>query len=291
MAAHLDTSWYHIRRSPYQALAAIVIIVLTFLTISVFTLLIFGSYNIINFFESRPQVQIYFKVDAKKENIDAVQHQLEATGKISKIKYVSKEDALNIYKAQNKNDPLLLELVTADILPASLDISTYNIHDLQSVVEAVKNLPIIDKIGYQQDVINKLISWTDSIRKIGIVIILVLGIESLLIMTTIIGIKISQRKDEIEIMRLIGATNTYISWPYVYEGVFYGVIGTIIGWSIAVGALLYYTPAIIASGVLRGIPLLPVSPVFLLELLGAEIAMAIMLGILSSIFAVSRYLD
>lgn len=287
----MTTTWHHVRRSPYQTLAAILIVVLTFLTISVFAFLIFGSYKIVNFFESRPQVQIYFKPDTKQADIDTVRKQLVNTGKIAKISYLSKQDALNIYKQQNKNDPLLLELVTADILPASLDVSTFNIHDLPSVVDAVKNLPIINTIGYQQDVVQKLTSWTDAVRRIGLIIIFVLAIESILIMTTIIGIKVSQRREEIDIMRLIGATNWYISWPYLYEGIFYGLVGTIIGWGISTAVLVYYTPVLQASEFLKGIPLFPVKPIFLVELLGAEILIAIGLGIFSSLIAVSRYLD
>ena len=122
-------------------------------------------------------------------------------------------------------------------------------------------------------------------------IIFILGIEALLIMTTIISIKISQRREEIEIMRLIGATNWYISTPYVYEGIFYGIVGTVIGWSVTIAALFYYTPAIVASDFLKGIPLLPANPLFLLALLGAELIIAMFLGIFSSLFAVSRYLD
>jgi cell division transport system permease protein len=291
MAAHMTTTWHHVRRSPYQALAAIMIIMLTFFTISVFAFLVIGSYKLINFFESQPQVQIYFNPDTKKEDIDAVAKQLQATGKIAKIKYFSKQDAFSIFKNMNKDDPLMMELVTPDILPPSLDVSTINITDLSSIVDSVKNLPIVHKIGYQKEIVQKLTSWTDVIRKMGLVIIVILGVESLLIMTTIIGVKISQRKEEIEIMRLIGATNIYISYPYVYEGMFYGVVGAVIGWSIAATALMYYSPAILASGFLKGIPLLPVNPLFLLELLAIEVTITILLGVFSSSLAVSRYLD
>ena len=110
-------------------------------------------------------------------------------------------------------------------------------------------------------------------------------------MTTIISIKISQRREEIELMRLIGATNMYISSPYVYEGIFYSIAGTIVGWGIACAGLLYYTPAIVASNLLKDISLLPVDPLFLLQLLVAELIIAVLLGIFSSSVAVGRYLD
>ncbi len=92
-------------------------------------------------------------------------------------------------------------------------------------------------------------------------------------------------------MRLIGATNWYISTPYVYEGIFYGIVGTVIGWTVTIASLFYYTPSIVASDFLKGIPLLPASPLFLAGLLGAELIIAMFLGIFSSLFAVSRYLD
>jgi len=289
--ATFTTTWHHVRRSPYQAFAAILIMVLTFLTVSLFALLLFGSYKIISYFETKPQVEIFFKDEAKKENIDAIKNQLQASGKIANIKYVSKEEALAIYKEQNKNDPLLLELVTADILPASIEVSTYNIQDLTGVVDAVKNLPIVDKIGYQPDVVKKLTSWTDALKKAGIIIIVILAVESVLVMTTIIGIKISRKREEIEIMRLIGATNWYISLPFLYEGIVYGIIGSLAGWGIANGLIWYYTPAIANSDFLKGIPVLPFDQIFLLELLGIETGIAIVLGIFSSIIAVYRYLE
>jgi len=116
----LAISWTHIRRSPYQALAAILTMFLTFLVSGAFGLTVATSLLVLQYFESKPQATVFFKDSAEKEQIDALKTTLEATGKIAGIKYVSKEDALLIYKEQNKNDPLLLEMVNADILPASL---------------------------------------------------------------------------------------------------------------------------------------------------------------------------
>lgn len=288
MARHTTTAWFHIRRSPYQALAAILIMMVTFLTISVFTILIFGSQKVISYFESKPQVTAFFQDTASQNQIDALESQVQATGKVSSIKFISKQQALDIYKEQNKNDPLLLELVTADILPASLEISTYSIDDLPLIATAVKNSPIVQEVVFQKDVVNTLTTWTSAIRKIGIALIVILGLVSVFIMVTIIGIKISQKRDEIEIMRLIGATDWYISFPFVYEGIFYAIIGAFVGWFIASGALLYMTPFL--ETFLKGIPVLPVSPLFFLELLGGEILLAVLLGSVSSMIAVSRYL-
>lgn len=288
MKQHLKTSWHHIRRSPYQTVAAILIMTLTFFVISVFTFVILGSSKIISYFESKPQVTAFFKEEAKQEDIDVLKNELERMEQVARVLFVSKEEALKIYTEQNKDDPLLLDLVTADILPASLEISTVKIEDLVQISEMLKKSPHVSEVVFQKDVVSTLTSWTNAVRKIGIALIISLSLVSLFIMATIIGIKISQKKDEIEIMRLLGATSWYVRWPFIFEGIFYGVIGAFLGWLIASLGLWYSTPFL--SSFLWGIPLFPIPYLFFAELLGAEILFAIILGSLSSFLAVLRYL-
>lgn len=288
MKTHLRTTWHHVRRSPYQALAAIMIMVVTFLAVSVFTILILGSSKVINYFESKPQVTAFFKDEAKQEDIVALEKQLESTGQVASVKYVSKQEALQIYKEQNKSDPLLLDLVTADVLPASLEISTVQLSDLQNISAELKNNPSVQEVVFQKDVVSTLTKWTNAIRYIGLGLIIVLSAVSILIMTTIVGIKISQKKEEIEVMQLLGATKWYISWPFVFEGIFYGLVGASVAWFVSSLALILATPYL--DMFLHGIPVLPVPWYFYAGLLGGEFLFAILLGMISSMLAVSRYI-
>jgi cell division transport system permease protein len=288
MMKAIKTAWKHMRRNPYQALAAICIMSLTFLAISVFAFIVLGSSVVIHHFESQPQVTTFFKDEAQQTEIDALKQNLEQTGKIASIRFVSKKEALKIYKEQNKKDPLLLDLVTEDILPASLEISTNKLEDLESISTTLKASPIISEVVYQKDVIQTLTTWTNAIRIIGLTLIAVLSLVSVFIMMTVIGFKVSQKRDEIEIMKLLSATNWYIRWPFILEGVSYGIIGTIIGWLIASIGLFWATPYL--QTFLKGISLLPVSPLFLVALLGGELLIAISLGMVASSLAVLRYL-
>jgi len=282
------TTWRNIRRSPYQAFAAVFVMTLTFLFISFFTFLLYGSSKAINYFESRPQVTAFFKNEVKKENINSLKNDLMATNKVANIKFVSKEDALKIYREQNKDDPLLLELVTADILPASLEISTTKLEDLSAINNMLKDSPLVSEVVFQKDVVSVLTSWTNALRSIGLGLIVVLSLVSIFVMVIIIGVKISQKKQDIEIMRLIGASGWYIRWPFIFEGIFYGVTGAVLGWLISTSALWYATPFL--SSFLKGIPIFPLPLVFLLGLLGTEMLVAIILGTLASFLAVLRYL-
>lgn len=282
------TTWRNIRRSPYQAIAAITIMLLTFLAVSFFTILLFGSSRVISYFESKPQVTAFFKNETKQSQIDELKNKIQSTGKVSTIKFLTKQDALKIYREQNKNDPLLLDLVTADILPASLEISTLKVEDLGGVSETLKSSPYIQEVIYQKDVVSTLTQWTNGLRKFGLLIIFVLSFASILIMMMIVGIKISQKKEDIEIMRLIGATNWHIRWPFILEGIFYGVFGAFLGWAISSAGLLYATPFF--ADFFRGIPIFPVSWIFYLGLLGGELVLAGLLGVVASYLAVLRYL-
>ncbi len=287
--AFLSTAWHHTRRSPYQAFAAVFIIMQTFFVVSVFSFLIFGSAQMIHYFESLPQITAFFTNQAKQENIQGLEDQLKTTGKISKMHFISKQDALSIYQRMFKNDPLLLEFVTADVLPASLEISTTNIGDLDSISRILKDSSLVKEVVYPQDIVANLTKWTNAIRKIGTALIAVLALDSIFLMIIIIGIKIAQKKEEVEIMRLLGATNWYIRWPFIIEGMLYGIVGAFFGWCFAALSLWYAMPFL--SSFVGNAPIIPSSPLILLgELLGVEFLLSILLGALASFMAVFRYL-
>jgi len=288
MKQHLKTAWKHIRRSPYQSLAAVLIMFLTFLIATIFTLVAGGSQIVLRYFESRPQVTAFFKDEATAGQIDTLKAKLIQTGKVEETKFISKEEALQIYREQNKDEPLLLEMVTANILPASLEVSIKNIIDIDQVAGVLKNDTTVEEVVFQEDVVEALYRWTGSIRKIGIGLISVLSLVSFLIILVIIGMKITIRKSEIEILQLIGASNSYIRAPFVLEGIIYGVGGAVLAWGLSYILLLYATPFIIKF--LVGIPVLPVSYYFMLIVLGIEMLAGFIIGSLGSFIAVRRYL-
>jgi len=288
MKQHFKTVWKHIRRSPYQSLAAVLIMFLTFFIATVFTLVAGGSHIILRYFESKPQVTAFFKDEINTQQIDTLRAELVQTGKVEETKFISKEEALQIYREQNKDEPLLLEMVTANILPASLEVSIKNITDIDQVAGILKNDSIVEEVVFQEDVVEALYRWTGSIRKIGIALIGVLSLVSFLIILVIIGMKITIRKSEIEILQLIGASNAYIRAPFVLEGIFYGVSGAVIAWGLSYILLLYATPFIVKF--LVGIPVLPVPYYFMLIVLGIEMLAGLIIGSLGSFIAVRRYL-
>lgn len=285
---HFKTAWQHITRAPYQALSAVSIMTLTFFIASVFVSIAFASQVILHYFETRPQVTAFFKDQVTQDQVEALKTRLTQNAEVSQVKYVSKDEALNIYRDQNKNDPLLLEMVTANILPASLEVSTVDLTSLKQVAQTLKEQPGVEEVIFQEDVVTSLSAWIRALRIGGAGLVGFLVMISFLTVMVIIGMKVALRKNEIEILRLIGASSWYVRAPFILEGMIYGVGGAVTAGIFTYLLILYSTPFL--TSFLAGIPLLPVSPLFIAGLFLSLIISGAIIGSLSSLIATRRYL-
>lgn len=290
MIKPLKTALARIRRSPYQAFAAISIMSMTLFLASVFTLVAVGSDVVLKFFETRPQINAYFKQDyvPTSQEVSRITSQLESTGLVDEVKYVSKEEALKIYKQYNQSDPLLLEAVTPQMLPASIEVSAKDPNNLRELSELLKQEVNVNDVRFAEDIVTNLTKWTRSVRIVGISLVSANVFITFIIILLIIGIKVAGRRDEINILQLVGASSRYIAAPFIWEGIVYGVIGAICAWGASYILLLYSTPFLVTF--LAGIPILPVPVEFMLELLAAEMALGIVVGGLGGYFAAKRYI-
>jgi cell division transport system permease protein len=125
---------------------------------------------------------------------------------------------------------MLTEMVTASILPASVEVTVSDPKILEQIYQnyATKT-NIVDEIIYQKDIINTLLDWTNTIRRGGIAITAIVILITFFSVASIIGMKTTNRKDEIKISRLLGASSWYVKKPFLLEGIFYGFIGSLIG--------------------------------------------------------------
>lgn len=283
----LQTTLQHIRRSPYQSLAAIFMTTITFFIVSVFALVVLGAHSMLGYFESRPQVTAFFKDDILMADIDLLKKNIGDAVQVDAMQYISKDDALEIYKKQNTDNPLLLEMVTADILPASLEVSAKNVKDLETIATLMQKNNSVEEVVFQKDVIDTLRKWLGGVRLTGIVLSSLLIFASLTTIIIILGLKFTARKTEINTLSLLGATNWYIRGPFVTEGIIYAVSGAIIGWGMSYLTLLYLTPNIIAF--MQDITILPVPIWVIMAMLGSEVLLACIIGALASLIATRRY--
>ncbi|MFC1627176.1 cell division protein FtsX [Patescibacteria group bacterium] len=286
----IEKTLTQIRRSPFQNLAAVMTMTLTLLVIAVFLLISFGSIKILKYFESAPQVIAFFKPgeDLSDAQIVNIKAQLETTGKLNDFRYVSTREAEAIYKEKNKDNPLLLELVDYNILPASIEISGNELIDLIELKKILEVQEGVDDVVFYEEIVSSLSNWINSVKSLGIGVVSYLTLESVLVILVIIGMQIASKREEIEIQRLLGATSKFIKTPFVIAGVLYGLVGSFLAWGISYLILLYSTPFL--ASWLQDIPLLPVPFWFMLALLGAELVFGAMIGAIGGLVATQRFL-
>lgn len=283
------TTWHHIRRSPIQSLTALILMIFSFMLVSLFIFFNSGLSKVLLYLETKPEITIFIKDSLDKTAIDNLQKDLASYQNVKEIKFISKEKALEIYKQQNKNEPKLTEMVTANILPASFEITVTDPKALENIYQnyATKT-DIVDEIIYQKDIINSLLDWTNIIRKSGLIITIIIFLISFFSVSTIIGMKITNRKEEVKISRLLGASKFYVKKPFLLEGIFYGVIGSFIGSTIILG-ILYYIRITINS-FFKPVVFIPNDLIFYGQVILVQIFLGFIIGFFSSYIGVRRYI-
>lgn len=274
-------------RSPYQSMAAIMVVTLSLFLICASLFMGLGLQTILKYFESKPQVSAFLRDEIKTQEIDLLKTKISSLGGIKGIEYISKESALEIYQQQNKDKPQLLEMVTAKTLPASLEVSTDSLEGLKKVAELLKQEPMVEDVIFQEDIVSSLSNWVATVRTLALVFGGYLFSMSILVVLVIVGMKISQRRDELEIFKLLGASNWYIKWPFLFEGMVYGTVAAVISWISAYIIILIETPYL--SSFLQGIITFPLSPATTLPILGGLVLTGLVIGLIGSWAAVARF--
>lgn len=278
-----------VRRNPYNALGAILVMYLTFFVGGIFILVSLASTVIIHYYETRPNITGFLKDDTTTTQIESLKSNVQKIASVTKVKYVSKDDALQIYKERNKNEPALLEFVTSDILPSSVEISSNNITDFEKIASTLKNEPQVAKVVYYQEIINTLIKVTSTVRIVGLAIITFLLLTSVTVTLVVIGLNISLHKEEIEIMKLVGATKSYVRTPFLMEGIFYGFVSAIL--AVLSLAIAYPFISPLLEKAFSPIPLFPTGPLVFLYILAAEMFLGFLIGSIGAWIATSKYLE
>ncbi len=285
----LNTTWHHIRRSPFQSLTAILVIWMTFFFGSLFAFTSDGFNNVLKNFETKPEITIFLKDGLDKQTVESIQAELSSYPDIREIKFISKDKALDVFKELNKDNPLILQTVTASVLPASFEVSANDPKVLSQIAQNfTPKTNVVDEIIYQKDIINSLLNWTDIIRKTGLIVISSLSSIAFLLIFAIIGMKITNRKEEVNISRLLGATKKYVKTPFLLEGIFYGFFGSMFGMIFATALAIYFSSQI--NQFFLPITFVSLDYIYYLKIFLIEILLGSLMGLLASWFGVRRYI-
>lgn len=228
MIKQFKNLWANIKREKLMAITNVIVMSVTFLTLGVFISLIFFTQTAIKHLEEQAQITMFFEDGFSEQNILELKNKLENDRRVLKVEYISKNDALKIFMEINRNEPILLESISANILPASLEVKAKKISELKTLAEEYAKTDGVEEIKYFKDVVDKFNYWTKIIYISGIALLTVFFAISFSVIIVTIRLTIQSKGTELEILKLVGATDAYVKTPLIYQGVFFGLLSALI---------------------------------------------------------------
>jgi len=275
---------------------AIVTIFLSLLVIGVFMVTSLVIERVVRSIESQVSITIFLADDAAESDINALTNFISSLPEVSAVSYVSKEQALENFKEMVNVG--IVEQLDGNPLPASLDIELGNPEQVEAVALTIQSEPVFarvvdnpqnpsDSIRYGQQIVKQLFAVTDIIRIVCIVLVVMLIFVALVFINNTIRLAILARRKEIAIMRLVGASNSFIRGPFLMEGALQSLIGA--GLAILSIHLLsqQFLPRL--SGLLSWLPIEDVS-MEILQVYVLLTTVGLVIGLFGSAWAMRRYL-
>jgi len=283
-------------RNAWLSTATVSIMTLTLLVITVLLMVNVVANVVLDNLENKIDISVYFKLETQEADILEVKSQLEELAEVESVDYTSQEEALIDFKERHKDNPVLLqslEELDTNPLEASLNIKageTSQYASINQFLESVSYQEIIDKVNYMQnkEVIEKLSKIITDIKTGGLGLTFLLALIVFLVTFNAIRLAIYSSREEINVMRLVGASNRFIRGPFIIEGILYGVIAAVVTLLILYPVFYFISPKVSSF--------LPIDSIFsyfkvnLLAFLALLLVVGIVLGSFSSYVAVRKYL-
>lgn len=288
VAFSLRRAWQGFWRNGVMSIAASATMAFMLTLLAGFWVVQTGLSAGLDFVESKVQVRAFIKDDAASADVNALQVKVAAMPEVAGVDFTSKDQALADFTAREAQagHEDLVKYLDSNPLHASLDIRLKDPKQHGDVVDVLTSASVVDHVLPVEDVVDRLLAVTNVIRTIGLILLGAVGITVLFIVVNTIRLAVVARATEIEIMRLVGASDAFVRWPFIFEGALVGIIGA------GVTLLLYAVAAEPLSGVLAQyfeVPPLALSALNR-EILALTLGTGLALGSIGAWLSVRRYL-
>lgn len=255
---------------------------------SVFLLFTLNINYISDQIKSQCEIQAYIDITLDQASAEAIEGEIQKLPNIASTKFESKADAFMNYSARLGGDSVALEgLEGEDFLRNSVKISLKDLTLASETAENVKVIPGVAEVKNHQDTVDRVITVTGYVQNASLIIMLVLMVVSLFIISNTIKLSVASRANEIHIMKFVGATNWFIRWPFIIEGIFIGFLGALLALAVT---YLGYTP--LYSSVTESFSVIRIlSPASVsTQLISLVILFGCLMGSLASTVSTTRHL-
>lgn len=282
-------SFRQITRHKLLSALTIFTIAITLTMFSVTSLVGLNSYNASKSIEDQLRIVAFLKQPSSPEKNTDLLNKLEKTEHVENVEYISKEEALQTLDEQMKDTEVDVKasLNGENPLPDSFQITVDQPENIEVIANFLEEYPIIDSVKYGQDLVDNVVSFNKSATVVGSMIIGLLVLATLFLINITIQLTVNSRRDEIQIMKLVGAKNHFIRMPFFIEGMILGALGAILA-----GLFVYWGYEHIYSYISANLPFLPLfNTTYMMPLLVLlNLTLGIILGALGSSFAVRKHL-
>jgi cell division transport system permease protein len=220
-------AWQGFWRNALMSLAATATMVLMLLLLAGFWIIQTGLLAGLEFTEQKVEVVAYIQPNATEAQVATLQDEVGAMPEVESVTYISRDVALERFRAsmeaQGRED--LTQYLDSNPLYASLEVKLVDPSAVRVVGDAMRDDPAVRNVINIEDLVERVLTVTNVLRTAGTVLLIVVGIIALFIIVNTIRLAVVARAEEIEIMRLVGASDAFIRWPFVFEGAFVGFLG------------------------------------------------------------------
>ncbi|MEQ6358732.1 permease-like cell division protein FtsX [Thermoanaerobacter thermohydrosulfuricus] len=285
----LKEGFSNLARNRLMTIASITSVMAAMLILGLFLVIILNVNSLTNQVESQLELKAFLKDNISEQEVSQIGNEIKTIPGVTSVVFESKEEALQKFKQQLGDKSYLAEGLEKDNpLPQSYIIKVKDAGLMKDISNEIKQINGVDKVSYGQDVVDKLLGIIKIIRIVGLSIILILFIISIVIISNTIKLGVFARRREINIMKYIGATDWFIRWPFLIEGVVLGLVGALL--SVALLVLIYGYVLDIINNKLIVFQLLPLEKIVgdilvYFSLIGAII------GALGSGLSIKRFLN
>ncbi|MBI2050188.1 MAG: ABC transporter permease [Parcubacteria group bacterium] len=286
-------------RNIWLSMVTITIIVLTLFSVTSLVFINAVMNEAISLVKSKVDVSVYFKPTATEEQIAVVQQTLEDAPYVVRVAHVTKSEALAKLREQYKNSPLILESLKElanNPLGDTLIVNTADTSDYQKVIDILNATPqfavLIDNQSFDDNsyVIEKLEQIAGQLERIGWGVTLFFGLISLIVIVNTIRIAIYTHRDEIGIMKLVGASNSFIRGPFVGEAILYAMVGSGITFVLGYAAATFSDPYVVGLLGPVDFTLLSYLNQNVALIFGGELLGIILISVFATSLALRRYM-
>lgn len=285
---HLREGSKNIFRNGWMTIASIGAVTVTLILVGVFLAVVFNLNQFASNIESDVEMSVYLDPTLAEDQVQSIQDQLESIDKVGSVTYSSKEEQLNqLMEDMGQTEWDLFE--QDNPLSDTYIVKTSDPHDIASVSDEISKLDGIDKVDYGQGTVENLFAVNKYARIIGAVLIVGLVFTAIFLISNTIKITIIARSREIGIMKLVGATNSFIRWPFFIEGLLLGVLGAIVPVALVLGGYYYLSNNLTDNISITFVEILPYAP-FAFQLAGILLAIGAIIGVWGSVMSVRKFL-